>query len=211
MTSAMRILLDEHVCDVQADTVADAIAAASALAQERGRLVVEVMVDGRQWTREDFDAMEAGEASPRADEVHLTSAEPRELVIGVFTDARQAIADATALQSEAAEMLQAGELQPGLKTLNEAITIWQSVQQAVADAARMVALDLGANTAQGATASAAFSRLGTLLRTLCDQLETTDVSGLADTLLYDMPEVAEQWRIVLAAMIEEVSANGGRQ
>ena len=50
----MRILLDENPCDIQANSIGEAIAAAADAAERAGRLVVEVRVDGAMFSEDDL-------------------------------------------------------------------------------------------------------------------------------------------------------------
>ena len=60
----MRVLLDDIPCDVTATTVSQAIEAAAVVANNKGRLIVEVSVDGSQWT-ERANALDGGRSARR--------------------------------------------------------------------------------------------------------------------------------------------------
>ena len=46
----MRVILDNETCSIEAQNLGEALAAASHLAEDQGRLVVEVLVDGNPLT-----------------------------------------------------------------------------------------------------------------------------------------------------------------
>ncbi len=50
----MQILIDDLPCDLDANTVGEAIEGAADLARDRGRLIVDVTVDGARWTQADL-------------------------------------------------------------------------------------------------------------------------------------------------------------
>src|SRR2546422_888714 len=84
----MRVTLDQMMCDVKAESVEDAIAAAANLAQQRGRMIVEVLVDGELWTG---DSAALAVASTVASDIQLTSADPIALVCETFDQASAAL------------------------------------------------------------------------------------------------------------------------
>jgi hypothetical protein len=205
MPTTMRVLLDNQPCDVQADSLDQAIAAAATLAESRGRMIVEVHVDGRTWSGSDFENRANQNSSASAREVRLTSAKPTELVRETFRDAAQALAEADALQQDAAQMLQAGKTSAAMEKVADALTIWSSVQQALVMGAQAAGMDLHALLAADDRRQALTS-LNTHLKTIRTSLETSDPVGLADTLLYDLPDVVSHWRSLLHDLGQRVGA-----
>ncbi len=205
----MRIYLDDAACEtLQADSVAQAVDAAAALARNKGRTIVDVMVDGRRWNADRIDSDEARAKSP-AKEIRLASADPRDIVCEAFADAANALSDIDQLQQDAARMLQADKAQQAMERLGQAIDLWGSVHQAVTMGAAMIDLDL---SPQRETVE----RLTSQLKSMRSALEQRDTVALADTLLYDLPEVATEWRALLHTLRERVlggksDGRGGRK
>ena len=190
----MKVLLDDMPCEVNATTVGEALDAASAVAEQRGRLIVDVSVDGTRWTESDLSSSDRTDAA--AEVVHFTSAAPRELVRQTFADAADALTDADDLQRETAQLLQADHRTVSLDRLNEAISIWLQVQEAIVKGSQLVGLDLDAVALPrpiGESINALNQRLGAVRGALA----RNDVIALADTLLYEFPEVVEEWRGIL--------------
>ena len=194
----MRVLLDENTCDVSADTVSQAIAAAAALAEARGRMIVEVLVDGRAWTGEALDRLDD---SVSADELRLTSADTKQLICDTFADAAVALTDAERLQQSAAELLQADRAQAAMEKLHEALSIWSSVQQAVTMGVELAEIDLDQAGVASADASSSAKPSGNAIDALNQQLqivhqalESKDTVALADALMYQLPDVVRQWQ-----------------
>lgn len=190
----MKVLLDDMPCEVNATTVGEALDAASAVAEQRGRLIVDVSVDGTRWTESDLSNSDRTDAA--AGVVHFTSAAPRELVRQTFADAADALTDADDLQRETAQLLQADHRTVSLDKLNEAISIWLQVQEAIVKGSQLVGLDLDA-VALPRPIGESISALNQRLTSLHGALTRNDVIALADTLLYEFPEVVEEWRSIL--------------
>jgi hypothetical protein len=193
----MRITLDEHPCDVHADSVEQAIAAAAALAETNGRMIVEVIVDGKALTQ-----LAGEELANTAREIHLTSADPVELVCQTFTDAGEALRDADRLQQSAAELIQSDRIPAAMEKLGEAFAIWSSVQQAVTMGAEVIGFDLEAELPglQTTSLNDAVEQLNTQLRVIEQALKTNDPVGLSDTLLYDLPQTVVVWRGLMESL-----------
>jgi hypothetical protein len=190
----MKVLLDDMPCEVNATTVGEALDAASAVAEQRGRLIVDVSVDGTRWTESDLSSPDRTDAA--AEVVQFTSAAPRELVRQTFADAADALTDADDLQRETAQLLQADHRSVSLDKLNEAISIWLQVQEAIVKGSQLVGLDLNAVVLPRPIGES-ITALNQRLEAVHGALARNDVIALADTLLYEFPEVVEEWRGIL--------------
>ena len=199
---AMQVLLDDMPCEVDAQTVGEAIDAASVLARGRGRLITDVSVDGRLWT--DVELSSPQHMTAVADSIRLVSAEPTELVRQTFAEAEEALDEADHLQREAARLLQSDQHTVAMDALGEAISIWISVQAAIVKGARVLQLDLdGMETRTPINES--IRLLNERLRFVRDALAAQDLIGLSDTLLYEFPQVVEEWRGILADLQRSIS------
>ena len=191
----MQILIDDLPCEVDASTVGEAIEGAAGLARERGRLIVDVIVDGTRWSEADLASDERH--AQTAEVIKFTSAEPVELVRHTFADASDSLAEAADLQREAAELLQSGQGTVSMDKLGEAVSIWLCVQEAIVSGAELVELDLDTVQTGGEPLPVAIRRLNDSLDTLRVSLQQRDEIALADTLLYDFPPIIEAWRRLL--------------
>lgn len=201
----MRIYLDNELFSGDAATVGDAIAICCTAAEQKGRCVVEVIVDGQSLTNEQLGQTEITNAS--AEEVRLISAEPKALVTQIFTDASEALNEARAFQDDAAALLQADDRKSAMDQLSEAFSIWMSVQQAILQGSQLLGMDLDRATVNDKPVVEHVAALGQQLEAIQGQLEHDDLVGVADTLLYDLPEVVDQWQQMLKslqAMIQDV-------
>ena len=203
----MRILLDDTPCDLKAKTVGEAIDAAAEVARRLGRLIIEVTVDDTLWAEVELSSPKHLEAS--AEVVRLTSAEPRKLVNEAFADAADALADADELQKEAARLVQSDQYTVSMDKLNDALSIWLSVQEAIVKGSRIVGIDLDEVVVGERSINASISRLNEWLLVIRNALTDSDQIALADTLLYELPEVVGEWRSILAHL-RHLAREGGR-
>ncbi len=193
----MRIFLDDAACqDIHADSVAAAVQAAADIARQRGRTIVDVMVDGSKWSADRIDSDEAKAASG-ANEVRLVTADPLLLVCEAFADAADVLGEIDRLQQTAAELLQADRAGEAMERLGNALELWGSVHQAVTMGSAMASVDLQ-------PLQPSVERLTIRLKAVRSALEQRDVVALADTLLYDLPEVVNEWRSLLHGLRERV-------
>lgn len=198
----MRVLLDDRECQKPGQTLAEAIAEAAGVAESQGRVIVEVQVDGAVCTGAQLESLHEPGADAR--EVRLVSAERRGTLRAVFRDAGEALLEADEHQREAAELIQADQGTQAMEKLGEALSIWGSVQQALAVGAEMIRIDLNEQRVGDTPVTEIIGQLNEQLRTIRDALEAGDPIGLSDTLLYDLPETVTQWRAVFAAMSDLV-------
>jgi hypothetical protein len=195
----MRLFFDRENRQTSARTVGAAIDEAAALARARDRLVVDVLVDGAAWTVAEIASHDHRARS--ADEVRVETVERASLVRGALDEAETALSDADAFQQSAAEMLQRGD-DAAWRRLGEALDQWATVHAAARAAEEALA------GAPGAEAAArAVPRLAAQLQSIRTALLARDTVGLADALLYEMPDTVAAWRGLLAAMRERTLAD----
>lgn len=198
----MKVYLDGRPLAVSAPvTMGAALRAATAEAGRRGRVVVEVEVDGSPAAE---SLLEDPPEEAVGAEVKMVSVEPRSLVRVTLMDAAEALEAARERQGRCAELIQIGKLDEALAPLSEAIQTWQTVRDAVEKSAQMLGMelrDLGTQAEERGleelTALLA-DRLNEVRRSLSGE----DWSALADVLAYDMGEQADRWKAALNAAAE---------
>ncbi len=201
----MRLLLDEQPCATNAATVGEAIADAANQAEAAGRTIIQVVVDGESWPQSRLT--DPASIEIRADEVRLVSVPPALLVRETFASAAEAVDDADALQQKAAEKLQADDAAAALPMLQEAMTVWGAVREAVVGSIELLDLDLAAiDCGDDGPALQVVEQLAQRLRDLRDGLVGADPAAIADILLYDFPETAVAWRGLLSQLDDAVTA-----
>jgi len=198
----MRVLMDDMPCELDTATIGRALAAAAAHAAGRGRIIVDVFIDGERWAGDSFAGRE--EASLVAHELRFVSSNPGALVAQALTDSEEALHEADELQRQAAQLIQCDDMAAALESLGQAIGLWTNVQQAIIDGAALLGLTLDSVQVGEEGIAAIIHRLNQRLHSLKRSLQARDPVTLADTLLYDMPEVVDEWQGVLAAMRDRI-------
>lgn len=191
----MRAFLDDQPLVPDPPSAPEALRAASQAAQRRGRIIVEIVMDGRPVDVEGVRGV--------ADEVRLFTAEPRALVREALRDARGLLGELRAVQTAASDAFLMGEFDAGTAGLREVIGGWQRVRSAADQAGALlgtpletVALDIGdgprpmRNEIETLTAA---------LAELRDAIARQDVAALADLLEYDLGALARRWERLLGA------------
>lgn len=191
----MQVYLDERRCEVCAESVGEAIAAAAEIVHKDGRMIVEVSVDGEQWTERELNSPE--HVHSLVGDIRLITADPTELVCTTFAEAADALNDADELHREAAELIQADQNRKAMEKLCDALSIWVAVQEAVQKGAALIQVDLDELKICETTAQQSVERLAVQLQEMKQAVETEDPVHLSDTLMYELPDVVQQWRAML--------------
>lgn len=199
----MRILLDEAETGLTASCVGDAVRRAAALAGEKGRMIVEIEVDGVTWTEEDLATPEAG-ARPAA-ELRLQTAHPAELIGETFTRSREALAMIGEMQREAAKFLQSGESKKGYDHLLEALAVWAAIQTGLTKGLALGVLSVESVEARGVDVTGSMRVLEDALRGVKQSLVNQDETALCDCLLYEFPPVIARMSTLLEGLEREAA------
>jgi hypothetical protein len=200
----MRIFLDDTPCDLDATSVGEAVVAVAALAEQSGRMIIEVHVDGERWTEGQLADLSHDETP--AGEVRMISIEPRHLVAQTLADAGETLAGVDELHRTAAEQIEANQSAEAMNTLGNAVARWLEVQQAITLSSQLLAVDLDALEVKGTPAGHFIDALNQRLRMVRSALQTQDPIGLTDTLLYELPEVVQEWRDLVSELRETILA-----
>lgn len=199
----MRILLDEHPTSLAASTVADALRQAAALASEKGRLIVEVEVDGIRWSEEDLSTSTANDH--RAAELKLLTAHPAELLVQTFGEAATAVDGVEEIQAEAAKLLQTNRTKEGLNQLLDALAVWGAVQTGLARGLSLGVLTVESLKARGIDVQPPLDALEQKLRELREAIVAQDETAMSDCLLYEFPPVAKRLSALLRMLAREAA------
>ncbi|MEX2217235.1 MAG: hypothetical protein WD749_00620 [Phycisphaerales bacterium] len=183
----------------QPGTMAGALRAALADAERRGRVIVEVQIDG---AKAPDSLLEEPPEEAVGSEVRLLSVEPVALVRTTLMDAADALESARERQGRSAELIHAGKVEDALRPLSEAIETWQTVRDAVEKSAAMLNLRLSELKAGTPGMEALVESLSGRLSEVRRALAGEDWSALADVLAYDMGDQADRWKSALIAAAE---------
>jgi hypothetical protein len=202
----MRVLLDDHEIDCEPRTIARAIDVARESAAETGRIVIEILGDGRsvdQGLLENPPADTAGLA-----ELKLVTADPGAFVAVTLSDTHQLLDEAGAAHQRAADELMAGHRDQAIAPLREALEAWAVVRDVVEKSAALLAVDPRAADTPSGPGADIIDALTARLADIKQALTRQDDAALSDILAYDMPEQVEHWHALLKAL--EATADAGR-
>jgi hypothetical protein len=200
----MRILLDDHETGIAAATIGEAVAGAATLAERSGRQVVDVYVDGEEWTEDQL-------ASPdrlrqAASEVRVTSIRPAELVRETFLHAASALLEAEGMQRSAAKLMRADQSKDGLDALMQALGVWVNIHKATVQGIQFARIDARTiSTPEGSFEEAA-TDLNRKLVSLRDAMQAGDTVAVCDCLLYEFPATTKRWASMLAELARRADA-----
>ena len=194
----MHLFLDNDSIDTDATTLGQALAEARTHLGDSGRVIVEVRVDGQTVPEQELsdrhDAQIAGE------EVHLITADPRELARQALSDLSRALQANADKQRHAAALLRDDQAPQALDEVRESLNVWSQAQQAILQSAQLLSLPLDDWQVDGRSIPQIVEELAEQLRAVREQLIATDWVGLADSMEYELVDSIETW----TRMVEEV-------
>lgn len=206
-----RVFLDQEIVPIERPTLGAALRAVRAEAERRGRVVIEAKVDGR--TVADADLERPPETDLGDAEVRFVSADPIALVRTTLADVADALDGARGDQTAAADLIQTGKIDEGLKRLGQALGVWESVRLSVTHSVALLGLDAeslalgpgGGDSRLADRVQSLAGRLGEVKRAVMAQ----DWSGLSDALAFEMDEQASTWSAMLRDLSETIARSGG--
>ncbi|MCB1281952.1 MAG: hypothetical protein KDB18_10560 [Salinibacterium sp.] len=200
----MRVMLDGHCVTEEADSLREALGAASERASQQGRLILEVNADGTPLAPEALESPELH--TDKITELALVSAEPRAFGLNILHESAEAIEQAMIGQVEAADLIEKGDPTSAFKSLSGSLALWDMVQQAVA---RTQEFAPPRDESIGAEVDQRVAELRDQLQSVRASVETQDWAALGDTLRYDLAELGGAWSDVLRRWAGGLSSPGG--
>ncbi|MCA9297979.1 MAG: hypothetical protein KDA28_02870 [Phycisphaerales bacterium] len=196
----MKVILDDTLIADAASCLSEALQVGVEHAEAKGRVIVEASADGHAIPG---DLLEAPDARTfDADEITLTSAEPRSLVHVTLMDAVDALEDGKALQREVSSRFEVGETEQGIRHLQDLLEIWQTVQDVLDKSSRLLEIDLDAMAS--VDVAARVEALHQALEAVRTGVEQQDWSQVADVVGYDLTDEAGAWQGLLRALADAV-------
>jgi len=208
-TAPMRAYLDDEPLELEGQTLGAAVLAGRQAAESRGRMIIEVWADGSPAPPADLEELPA--ADPYASEVRFVSAVPGALVAHALEEAAENLAGVREAQTDAAAQLSRGETREAMTNVGEALRAWETVRRAVQEGCAVLGVapaDLLSDDESRDACTRAIEALLEALREVQRAVTDQDVAGLADTLEYDLDELAETWTGLLGDMASAALATG---
>lgn len=193
----MRVYLDDRLLEGAGSTLGAALETARAGA--KGRLIVDVLADGRRVPNEHLDSPPA--TSPYASELRLATADPRALASRALREASGELKGSVSAHTTAGELVQAGKTQDALAALVKALSAWETVQRT---ASACVAIESLVAPASRGGVELATNELTGHLEQIKKSLNSGDWSTLADVLLYDSGALIERWTKLLETLATDM-------
>lgn len=191
----MRLFIDGTEVPCPCGTLGGALDAARTNAG--GRLIVEARADGFEVSPTDLEEPPA--RAPYAGTLEITTQDAGEVVRSLLRDAAGALDTVSPAHAQAATQINSGNVEQALATLGEVLRTWSSVRTAmelVWRAGPVAGYDV---REQGGDLAPVLAGLADRLTEIKRSLGTSDWSGLADVLAYDMDEQARVCRRWLVA------------
>lgn len=203
-TKSMPIYLDDELVQLQGTDLKSVLSEATHHLADRGRIVVEVQVDGQPLIDDALD--ERYKTALAESEIRLYSANPQELAVMTLQQVKGKLEDARQAQSQAASHLQEDRLELAMQDVMRTIEVWQQTQQAVLRSAQLLGIDLDSREVAGQSVPDMTSALLEQVTDLRTILETGDTVGLADAMAYEWPATVQKWETLISEMIEWIDS-----
>ncbi len=154
-----------------------------------GRVILGVMVDGRTLTQEERESW--GEKSlEELGELELLTAEPRALAVTTLRDAGKILGLLACALEHSADLFRAGRREEALRSMEEGLTAWEWVTEALQKAGAVMDFDSERLEVDGVTLVERYGRLGTQLQEVALAFEGGDVTLVSDLIQWELtPEL----------------------
>ncbi|HLO39890.1 MAG TPA: hypothetical protein VK176_02630 [Phycisphaerales bacterium] len=197
----MDVYLDDVALTIPNASLAEVLDAARERAQAAGRLIVEVLFDGRRPS----DAELAAADAPDVREVRCRSADPAELIAATLEDAAGELDLLIADQRRACESLWIGRVSDAMENLRDILERWKLVRGGLEQCAQALSLPLASIPGIGSRSAADLAgELTKDLEMIRRELAAGKLVELADLVGYDLCRRGEAWREMLRSLAESV-------
>lgn len=200
----MTLWIDEQVHTSEDAEFGAMLVAVQEMLNETGRLIVQVEVDGTVYTGDQLESL-ANLALAEHD-VKLSTESPNTLAAETLQAVQAGLADLRQLQESAAELMQQDKAGEGLDSMQQAITLWLQINQAVGQSAALCEVDLNSLQVDDQPMTNILDETRHKLEELKDMLVEKDTVALSDVLGYEWPELVQQWDELLTVLIQAIKA-----
>lgn len=200
----MQVFLDNEPLSVNRPTLKSAFGAAIDLAQGRGRVIVEVVADGRPVAGPLL--ADPPDDPLEGDELRFTSVEPWSMVYEIMHESAEALESASEHQRRASEHILDAKLDEAREDIEAAMGVWQQVITAIQRSGQLLDIDIE-SLKVGDPPIALGERvkgLARLLTTLTQGVKGEDWSSIGDLLAYELEEESENWREIVVSLAKAV-------
>ncbi len=195
----MPVYVDDEPVAIDQPDLRSLLAEANERLSVRGRMVVEVHLDGEMLAGERLDERSA--ASVIGSDVRLYSEDPRSLSIDALGQVRELLEQIKGSQAQAAQLLQQDQHAEAMTEVGQVVESWRHVQEAVLNCGRLAGLDLDAKSLDGKPLTEMTGELVEQVKDLRDLIQSGDTVGIADAFAYEWPQTAQRWDRLIEQMI----------
>jgi hypothetical protein len=199
----MKVFLDGECLQESAASLEDALAAANTRAEQRGRLILEILADGSPLPGESLDQPQ--DHREPISELAMISADPVAFARNILHEAVDALQQAKERQRVAIDLLEQGIATEAFEHLGYGLQLWDMVQQVVSRTSNIAP---PADDAQREHIDAQVILLRDRLGELRDAVGQEDWAGLGDLVRYDLTELAESWSVMLRTWADGLGLAG---
>lgn len=168
-----------------------------------GRILIGLRCGGEEVSPEALERM-LGEPVSRFERIQLISERPRQVVLKILNEAREAFRESAGMAESAATALIAGRVGEAMNILGEAAGAWGMAHESVVKSAALLRVDPAQLTMDGRPASAWLVELASRLRDIKGAVEARDHVLLGDLLRYEFDGTLAAWSRFLDAFIDQV-------
>lgn len=180
--------------------------AATSFLRERGRMPVEVQIDGVRVTPESLRPTLEGKALASCQKLELRSEDVRALVADCLRGIDEALAELPQACRQLAEIFQSDAPSEGFEPFQHIAEIWAHIKAHEYLAASAMDLDIDSAEIGGVTVAALSEQLNGFLEEAAQAIENNDAVLLGDLLEYELAPRAEQETAIVAWLQERAAA-----
>ena len=195
----MPVYLDEKEIVPEKNDLQSALDKAEDILEERGRIVVEVKIDGELILGEAFDSV--SEVDTEAKKIDFLSGDPSELADQALRELLESLDEVRTLQVEAAESFQQDLVQDAMAKIGTCIGVWQQVMQGIALVGPIKGIDIEVDEYEDKPILELVGQLSDRLIDLKEMIQAGDTLGMADVLAYEWPETINHWEKFIGWML----------
>ena len=166
--------------------------------QASNRLIVRLVIDG---VSPDPTHLSTIHGTPLAGHtVFIETVDPKSAALEVLVQAYAELDSADLLKAEAAKFLQSNNWNEAMERLHQCLAKWQQAQKAIVTVGKMFKIDVEGLTVTGRPLRAFSQEFTRQLRDLQTAIQSADMVGVSDVLVYETAHTGDSWRAAIESL-----------